>query len=217
MDKKTLTSQIFNTLRILKGVTPQDDYYTQYLWHLKERGDNFFDIYHLAFWWGANKNPKNIMEIGARTGLSLAQLLSGCLDYTNQRIVIFDRFDDGFCSPELIKKHLDYLFIPHENIEFYTGDSRETVPEFKKFNPNAKFDWILVDGGHLPEYVKPDLENVVDMIAKGGVIVVDDICAEPELGIDVRSEWENFKKKYFDQFEWREDANGKGTGWAIKL
>ncbi len=44
MNKKLLTATIFNNLRILHGVTPQDSYIDNYLWHWKKEGDEFFDF-----------------------------------------------------------------------------------------------------------------------------------------------------------------------------
>jgi predicted O-methyltransferase YrrM len=215
MDKKTLTSVIFHNLRILDKVCPEDTYIANYKWHWEKWGDEFFDQYCLGFWWGSTYNPKNILEIGSRSGLSLSQLLSGCKDF-DKRVVCFDLWDDGLSNPELILKYLSHLNIVVP-IEFYQGDSRITVPEFKKNNKD-KFDYILVDGGHSDETASVDLENVVDLVAKGGVIVFDDISATIESdGFNIKPTWERFKKKHLKDFKWHEDMAGKGTAWAIKL
>lgn len=216
MDKKTLTSTIFNNLRILNGVEPRDTYIENYKDHWKKWGDEFFDQYCLGFWWGSEYNPKNILEIGSRTGLSLCQLLSGCNDFEGKRVVCFDLWDDGLSNPELIRKYLSYLAIDIEP-EFIQGDSLITVPEFKKINTD-KFDYILVDGGHDDATASIDLENVVDLVSKGGVLVFDDISATVESdGFNIKPTWERFKKNHFDEFKWSEDMAGKGTAWAIKI
>jgi len=216
MDNKILSVIVMNNLRILNQVTPSDLYYNHYKWYYKKYDGDFFDLYHLCWKIGATKNPKKIMEIGCRTGLSIAQLLSACFDYIDKKVVIFDRFDDGMCSPQLVLKHLEYLAIPSHFITFYTGDSTETVPEFKKTNTDL-FDWILVDGGHTPEQLLIDLENVVDLVAPEGVIVVDDISATVDrVGFNLRPAWNEFKEKYFEKFQWFEDNTGKGTAWAIR-
>ncbi|MHA1329622.1 MAG: class I SAM-dependent methyltransferase [Candidatus Hodarchaeales archaeon] len=213
--KKVLTGVIFHNLRILHAVTPEDTYIDNYKWHWDKWGDEFFDLYHLCFWYGLNYHPKRIIEIGARTGLSLAQLLSAYLDFDGMRVVIFDRFDDGLSSPELVKKHLNHLGIPTNFLEFHVGDSNVTVPEFKESNKD-KFDWILVDGSHQEPYVSNDLENVKDLVVEGGLIVVDDINSRPEDKIQVKEAWKKFKKKYKEYFEFHEELHGKGVGWAIK-
>jgi len=213
--KKILTSIIFHNLRILNKVTPRDTYIENYKWHWNKNKDEFFDLYHLAFYWGMTRHPKKIIEIGTRTGLSLCQLLSPYLDFDGMKVVIFDRFDDGLTSPELVKKHLEHLAIPTDFIEFHVGDSGKTVPEFKKTNKD-KFDYVLVDGAHIEKYVTIDLENVVDLIAENGIIVVDDIASLPEDNISVKIAWEKFKIKYAQQFTFQEDKAGKGTGWGIR-
>ena len=209
MDKKLLTSIIFHNLRILHGITPRDSYIENYLWHFKQQGDQFFDIYHLAFWWGTYKRPKRILEIGSRSGLSLIQLLSAYTDFTDLRVCLCDLWNDGLCDPDLIKKHLSYLSIPIEP-EFYQGDSKETVPKIE-----GEFDYILVDGSHTPSDAAIDLENAYKKISKDGVIVFDDIVEHD--GVKLRDTWEAFKNKHFEEFNWAEDLHGKGVAWAVKL
>jgi len=213
--KKILTSVIFHNLRIMHGVTPQDTYIYNYLWHLEREGEEFFDTYHLGFYWGSKHQPKKIMEIGPRSGTSLIQLLSGFVEFKDMRVVLFDLWNDGLCTPELIKKHLEHFSIPTDFVEFYTGDSKITVPEFKKTNKD-KFGWVLVDGSHDVNDAAIDLENVVDLVAEGGVIVMDDIKPQPLEGMDLKPVWENFKKKHFDEFEWHEDFHGKGVGYGVR-
>lgn len=215
--RKILTGFIFSNLRILYKVEPRDSYILNYRNLLARYGNRFFDIYHLAAFWGVNYSPKRVMEIGSRTGLSLVQLLSSYIEYPNDmRICLFDRWDDGLSNPELIKKYLNHLAIPViDKIEFHTGDSAETVPEFKKTNKD-KFSWILVDGSHVEECVTKDLENVKDLVAENGVIVIDDINALPEDRISVKPAWEKFKMMYAEQFEFHEDCHGKGVSWAVR-
>jgi predicted O-methyltransferase YrrM len=216
MDKKTLTSIIFHNLRILDKVEPNDTYVNNYRWHWDNWGDEFFDQYCLGFWWGSEYNPKNILEIGSRTGLSLCQLLSGCKDYDRKRVVCFDLWDDGLSCPDLIRKYLSHLNISVEP-EFIQGNSLETVPKFKETNTD-KFDYILVDGGHSDEVASVDLENIVDLVAQGGVIVFDDIAATVESdGFNIKTTWENFKKRHFNEFKWNENLAGKGTAWCQKI
>jgi predicted O-methyltransferase YrrM len=217
MDKKLLTSIVFHNLRTLHGVTPQDTYIENYKWHLNKCGDEFFDLHALAFEWGAKHHPSKILEIGSRTGLSLAAILSAYIEFPDLRVCVFDMFDDGLCSPDLIKKHMAHLSIPTEGFEFYKGDSRITIPEFKKDNKD-KFGWIVVDGGHSDEVASVDLENVVDLVESGGVIAFDDISATMESdGFDIKQTWENFKTKHINEFCWRQDTAGKGTAWCQKI
>ena len=214
-EKNILTGIVFHNLRMLHSVTERDTYINNYKWHWNRWKEEYFDLYHFCFWYGLNYKPKKIIEIGSRTGLSLCQLLSSYLDFTDMRVVIFDRFDDGLSNPDLIKKHLSHLGIPTDFIESHTGDSNQLVPEFKKSNKDL-FDWILVDGSHQEPYVSNDFENVKDLIREGGVIVADDINARPEDNIDVPEAWNKFKDKYKDYFDFWEERNGKGVGVATR-
>ena len=213
--RKLLTGIIFENLRILHNITPRDTYIENYEWHRKRHGDKYFDLYHFAFWYGINFHPQNIIEIGTRTGLSLAQLLSGYLDYTNIEVVSFDRFDDGLSNPELVKKHLHALGIPDIKITFHIGDSNELFPKWKQ-NNSKQWDWILVDGSHQKPWAMNDLENVKDIIKPGGILIMDDINASKEDGIDVPEIWAEFKSKYKSYFKFGEDRHGKGIGWGVK-
>jgi predicted O-methyltransferase YrrM len=208
---------IFNVLRILKKINPGDLYYENYLGHLAKRGDKFFDIYHLAWAWVIEHHPKRILEIGTRTGLSLAQLLSAYIDYNGiEKIVSCDLFADSFLSSGLVKLNLKTLNIPSsviDKIEFLTGDSKQLIPRYVQNNPDVKFDWVLVDGSHERVDARLDLENVKSIVDVGGILVFDDLSPD---GMNLEEVWNEFKLCYVDEFDWYEDLNGKGVGWAIK-
>ena len=203
---------IFTVLRVLKHANPGDTYYENYMWHYNKRKETFFDIYHFSWAWAIEHKPKRILEIGTRTGISLCQLLSAYMDTSIiERIVSCDVFNDGFISPDLVKYNLRQLSIPEDTInkiEFKVGDSKVTVPELE-----GEFDYILVDGDHSKAGAIADLENVKRLVTSGGVIVFDDITPD---GMDLLDVWSNFKDKYKDEFEWYDNQNGKGCGWAVK-
>ncbi len=212
--QKIQNEVIFSVLRTLKQVNPGDTYYENYLWHYNKRKESFFDIYHFAWAWAIEHKPKRILEIGVRTGLSICQLLSAYIDHSVlERVVLCDVFNDGFISPELVKLNLSTLGIPTDKVEFITGDSKTQIPKFKEENPDYQFDYILVDGDHSVEGARIDLENVKSLVAQGGVIVFDDISPD---GMNLLSVWEEFKNKYSSEFEFNQDLNGKGIGWATK-
>jgi predicted O-methyltransferase YrrM len=206
---------IFSVLRTLKGINPGDAYYEAYLGHLAKRKETFFDIYHFSWSWVIENHPKRILEIGTRTGLSLCELLSAYIDYSMiEKIVSCDVFNDGFCSPHLVKLNLQHLNIPVLNkLEFLIGDSKIKIAEFKSSNPGYLFDYILVDGSHDRGDALLDLKNVKDLVNQKGVLVFDDISED---GVFLDPVWQEFKKENLEDFEWHEDYNGKGLGWAIK-
>lgn len=203
---------IFSVMRVLKKVNPGDLYYENYLWHYQKNGEKFFDIYHLAWAIAIEKKPKRILEIGTRTGISLCQLLSAYVDYKGiERIVSCDLFNDGYISPGLVKLNLKTLNIPQDvidKIEFLIGDSKTLIPQLKE-----KFDWVLVDGDHSELGARTDLENARTLVEQGGVLVFDDIAPD---GMSLLPIWEEFKNNHLEEFEWFQNLDGKGCGWAIK-
>lgn len=202
---------IFNTLRILKKVNPGDTYYEAYLGHYARNGKEFYDLYMLLWEIGAAMQPKRILEIGTRTGISLCQLLSAYIDHSIiERVVCVDPFLDGFMSPALVKKNLSALNIPTDKIEFMTVFSQEALPVL-----DEKFDYILVDGDHTKDVARMDLEHAHRLIDEGGIIVFDDISTAPgECGlIDV---WEAFMADHSADYETGRNMTGKGVAWAVR-
>jgi len=204
-------SAIFNTMRILKRINPADTYIDNYLGHYKKQGDKFLDAYHLMWWISSQwTGPKNILEIGCRTGISICQLLSAVMDYPDKKVFLFDVFNDGFITPELVTMNLKALNIPMDNVKFKIGDPKNTIFEFKQENPDLKFDYILV-GSHEKDAAKTDLNNVYDMLQDGGHLLFDNIAD----GYNLQDVWDEFRSthaglKYFENYD------GRGTGWAIK-
>jgi predicted O-methyltransferase YrrM len=203
---------VFNTLRILKKHNPGDTYYEAYLGHYQKRGRNFFDYYHLLWAMGSQLELNNVMEIGCRTGISICQLLSAMPDPKVPEVYLFDVFNDGFISQEVVKMNLKALNLPTEKIHFIVGDSLNTVPEFKK-DKDLKFQYILVDGCHDPAVAKQDLINVVPLLDQGGILAVDDIAEDGCNLIDV---WEDFRDAHYPEFNFMLNLDGKGVGVGVK-
>jgi predicted O-methyltransferase YrrM len=208
---------IFRVLQQIKTLNPEDTYFDNYLWHYEKRGEDFYDTYHFAWQWAIAAKPKNILEIGVRTGISICQLLSAYIDYTIiERIVLCDVFNDGFISVGLVNYNLEKLQIaPHVvgKIKYLVGDSKNEIPKYHQENPDVKFDYILVDGSHEKMNAKIDLNNVVSMVADGGVIVFDDLGPD---GCNLLDVWHEFKNEHEKNFEWCENLIGKGIGYAVK-
>ena len=204
---------IFAILRTIKNGNPGDLYYEAYMGHLAKRGESFFDLYHFNWSWAIEHKPRTILEIGTRTGISLCQLLAGYIDHSYiDRVVCCDLFNDGFISPELVKYNLKLTGVPKaiiDKVEFKVGDSKVTVPLLQ----GSKFDYILVDGDHSKDGAMKDLENALTLVAPGGVIVFDDIAPD---GMSLLDVWHEFMEANKDEFDWHEDLNGKGLGWAQK-
>ncbi|MDX2246223.1 MAG: class I SAM-dependent methyltransferase [Bacteroidia bacterium] len=118
-----------------------------------------------------------------------------------------------YLSTGKVKRNLRYFNIPTNNIQFVSGDSRITVPEYFRQNPNKKFDYILVDGAHDEETALIDLRNVANYVATGGFLLFDDIGPE---GYKLGKVWEQFRFEQKDNFDFYEVYHRKGVAWAIK-
>jgi len=216
-DYQFQTAVIFSVLRMLKQINPFDTYYEAYLGHLRNaqaRKVEFFDMYILLWEIGALIQPKRILEIGSRTGISLCQLLSAYIDQSViEKIVSVDPHGDGFTSPALIQRNLKYLGLPWDKVQFCVEKSDTAMPRF--IAEGDKFDLIIVDGDHAKQTAMSDLQFAADLIAPNGIIVFDDISPD---GCDLLDVWEGWKGQLlniekFDLFE--ERLEGKGTAWAI--
>lgn len=205
-----VTSSIFNTLRILKQLTPGDTYLEAYQGHYDKRKEAFMDVYHFMNYLGATVRPKRILEIGTRTGISICQLLSAYLNYNDlEKVILCDLFNDGLSTPGVVLNALKYLNIPVDKVQFIMGNSLEEIPKL-----TDTFDYILVDGGHDKDTARKDLENAVRLIESGGCILFDDITPD---GCSLQDVWDEFKQNNFSSFTFMENIDGKGIGVARRI
>ena len=58
--------------------------------------------------------------------------------------------------------------------ELHQGYTEETLPAFRAASPEARADFIFIDGGHQVETIAHDWRWCSEMLAPGGVIFLDD-------------------------------------------
>lgn len=214
IEAKPLEAAYFAIMRALKVINPGDSYLENYIGMKKRYAPDFYDTYQLLWTIGIHLAPKNILEIGSRTGISICQLLSAHSDRENiESIVCVDPFDQ-WTSANLIRANMRYLGLVHEaekaKIHPITSDMF-----FSSSLNGPVYDFILVDGDHSKEQAFKDLENAAKLIRPAGVIVFDDISTAPgECAlIDV---WEKWVALHKDEFEFEKCMFGKGVAFAIK-
>jgi predicted O-methyltransferase YrrM len=199
-------------VRKLKGrLSNITDYYYRQLLKLSKQG-YFFETWMVENWLGAEMQPRRVLEIGTRNGGSLVALLRPYKSYDGVKVVCFDLWRE-IGSPKKVRSNLEYMGIPTDFIEFVSGDSKVTVPEYARAHPGERFDYVLVDGGHDHGTAATDLRNVEGLVDVGGVLVFDDIS---EASYGLLPEWEEFKRRNGDRFAYFEVMHRKGIAWAFR-
>lgn len=109
------------------------------------------------------KGKKSVLEIGVNGCHSALTMLT-----SNPELKYYG-FDINWHS--YTQPAVDYIKTCFKNVNYIVGDSKLTIPEFKK---NIKFDVIHIDGGHSIEQARADIENCKRLAKKDTYIVFDD-------------------------------------------
>ena len=127
--------------------------------------------------------PKTILEIGVFNGASAKRMLLNATKYVNDKIEYtgVDLFED--LTSEVYKKEIslrapkkdsvyeDLSKIKNTKIILFKGYSSDLLPLLEG---KAKFDLILIDGGHSYKTVKSDFNFAKKLINTNGAIFFDD-------------------------------------------
>ncbi len=123
----------------------------------------------INLYWAGSQVKNRMIEIGFNAGHS-ALLFLLAAEGRPVDMTVFDLGEHAYVLPCL--SYLRTQF-PNANITYIGGDSMKTLPEFKNTNPGT-FDVIHVDGGHHREIVLSDVAATVDLVAPGGLYILDD-------------------------------------------
>ena len=117
-----------------------------------------------------------ICETGFHEGhsaLMWAILFNGVID-----IISFDLCHNKHC--EIGIGFIKRIF-PSVKLSVIRGDSRTTVVEFSRTKPDIKCNLISIDGGHVGDVPKKDMENMKYLAARKHFVVVDDANSDSKL------------------------------------
>lgn len=115
----------------------------------------------VLFGYAKGMQPKEILEIGMDQGASALALLRGAQD---AKLLSVDIYPCQAGNERVMRDEVASRFT------FVEADSREYLKKL----PVESFDLIYIDGDHLYDVVKSDLQLAFLLIKKGGVILVDD-------------------------------------------
>jgi hypothetical protein len=127
---------------------------------------------------------ESYLEIGVRRGRSMAMVASQRPQCYMAGFDLWIRGYAGMDNPgaDFARSELKRIGYGGE-LQFFDGDSKNTVPAYFRDHPDRYFDLITVDGDHTVAGARADLCNVVARLKVGGVLVFDDICNQDLPGL----------------------------------
>ena len=127
---------------------------------------------------------KTVCETGFNVGHSTLLWL---LANPNVKVYSFDLNRNKCTAP--MADYLKKRFPDRFTITF--GDSTETLPAFRRENPDVKCDMTIADGGHTARIASADLENFYYMSNKLNIAFYDNHPDRFRIGIS----WERLKRR----------------------
>ena len=120
--------------------------------------------------------PRVYLEVGVRRGRSMAMVAATA---PGVDLYGFDMWAANYAGienpgPEFVQSELR-KFGGRGRIEFVSGNSHQTLPDFFAKHPELELDLVTVDGDHSDEGALEDLKSVLPRIARGGAVVFDDV------------------------------------------
>lgn len=129
-----------------------------------------------------NPSVHTVLEIGFNAGHSSYVFLEARPDV---QVVSFDLGEHAYVSAA--KDFIDKKFPGRHQLVL--GDSTVTVPQYRQTYPEALFDLAFVDGGHDYEVAIADLRNCQQLVARNGLVVMDDLLPWKTWGIGPTRAW----------------------------
>ena len=174
-------STVKKVLSVLEALRP-DSYSVYISTYLREGLEkygsdwSYLDILNVLVACSDLIQPRTYLEIGVRRGRSVAMVASVT---PTADLFGFDMWAQNYAGmenpgPEFVESELRKIGASGR-IEFVTGNSHQTLPDFFAKYSELELDLVTVDGDHSDEGAREDLLSVLPKIARGGAIVFDDV------------------------------------------
>jgi predicted O-methyltransferase YrrM len=137
------------------------------------------------------KDRKSMLEIGFNAGHSAEVFLSANPFST---LVSFELGHHDYSMKA--KEYIDKKFPDRHTL--IIGSSVETLPAYIKNNPHKKFDLLFIDGGHMYDVCRPDIDNCRLLASPDHILIVDDIINDDDQANyteDVTRAWNEVKQE----------------------
>lgn len=134
--------------------------------------------------WAQNWNLKTVCETGFNAGHSALRFLA----QTWAHVYEFDLCDHNYTEPA--GTYLNTMYFGR--LTLTCGDSRKTVPDFHKANPDLKCDLIIIDGGHDLDIAEKDLDSLAKMASENAGVAIDDTPCTSGFCSGPNTAWANF-------------------------
>jgi predicted O-methyltransferase YrrM len=160
---------------------------------IKQKLSNFLD----------KTKQNNILEIGCYEGMSSVFFADNFLDNENSTMDCVDPYlhSEDNDHKTLLQNNEEVNF--NHNISICKNNNKIKIHKITSdefFEKNKKtFNFIYIDGCHLCEFIKRDLENSFSVLNKNGIMWMDDYLGGDNYNI--KNTMDKFLEKYQGQYE----------------
>jgi len=144
----------------------------------------------------------HILEIGCFEGLSSVFFADNLLNHPDSTLTCVDPFLTIQNNDHAIyylgndqEKSFDYNISVCSNTR-KINVNKETSDAFFLRNTREDYDFIYIDGCHLPDFVTRDMENSFKVLKSNGIMWMDDYG----YNIEVKKAMDSFLTKHLDEF-----------------